>query len=46
MWEYCILAKFDLDENPGILDDGDKNADGRFQNITGFLFETQHTQSQ
>ena len=24
MWEYCVLAKFDLDENPGILDDGDK----------------------
>ena len=24
MWEYCTLSKLDLDENPGILDDGDK----------------------
>ena len=24
MWEYCVLAKIDLDENPGILDDGDR----------------------
>jgi len=22
MWEYCCLFKFDLDENPGMLDDG------------------------
>ena len=24
MWEYCTLSKLDLDENPGILDEGDK----------------------
>ena len=24
MWEYCCLSKLDLDENPGMLDDGDK----------------------
>ena len=24
MWEYCCLPKLDLDENPGMLDDGDK----------------------
>ena len=24
VWEYCVLAKIDLDENPGILDDGDR----------------------
>ena len=24
MWEYCTLSKFDMDENPGILDEGDK----------------------
>ena len=24
LWEYCTLSKLDLDENPGILDEGDK----------------------
>ena len=24
MWEYCTLSKLDLDENPGMLDDGDR----------------------
>ena len=24
LWEYCPLSKFDLDENSGILDEGDK----------------------
>ena len=24
MREYCCLSKLDLDENPGMLDDGDK----------------------
>ena len=24
IWEYCCLSKMDLEENPGILDDGDR----------------------
>ena len=24
MWEYCSLSKLDLDETPGMLDEGDK----------------------
>ena len=46
MWEYCVLAKIDLDENPGILDDGDRMRLEDFKTLLGFLFETQHTQIQ
>ena len=36
MWEYCVLAKFDLDENPGILDDGDKMRMEDFKTLLDF----------
>ena len=36
MWEYCVHAKFDLDENPGILDDGDKMRMEDFKTLLEF----------
>ena len=36
MWEYCCLSKFDLDENPGILDDGDRMRMEDFKTLLDF----------
>ena len=39
MWEYCTLSKFDLDENPGILDDGDKMRIEDYQQLMDFYLK-------
>ena len=36
MWEYCCLSKFDLDENPGMLDDGDRMRMEDFKTLFDF----------
>ena len=36
MWEYCCLSKFDLDENPGMLDDGDRMRMEDFKTLLDF----------
>ena len=36
VWEYCVLAKIDLDENPGILDDGDRMRLEDFKTLMDF----------
>ena len=39
VWEYCVLAKIDLDENPGILDDGDRMRLEDFKNLMDFYLK-------
>ena len=39
MWEYCCLSKLDLDENPGILDDGDRMRIEDFKMLMDFYLK-------
>ena len=39
MWEYCCLSKLDLDENPGILDDGDRMSIEDFKMLMDFYLK-------
>ena len=39
LWEYCTLSKFDLDENPGILDEGDKMRLADYKELMGFYLQ-------
>ena len=36
MWEYCTLSKLDLDENPGMLDDGDRMRIEHYKSLMDF----------
>ena len=39
LWEYCTLSKFDLDENPGILDEGDKMRLADYKELMDFYLK-------
>ena len=39
MWEYCCLSKLDLDENPGILDEGDRMRIEDFKTLNDFYLK-------
>ena len=39
MWEYCTLSKLDLDENPVILDDGDKMRIEDYKDLMDFYLK-------
>ena len=38
MWEYCTLFKLDLDENPGMLEDGDRMRIEDYKTLMDFYF--------
>ena len=39
MWAYCCLSKLDLDENPGILDEGDRMRIEDFKTLNDFYLK-------
>jgi len=39
IWEYCCLSKIDLDENPGILDEGDRMRIEDFKVLNDFYLK-------
>ena len=43
LWEYCTLSKFDLDENPGILDGGDKMRIADYKELMDFYLTNKNT---
>ena len=40
MWDYCTLSKFDLDENPGILDNSDIIRIDYYNQLMDFIWRT------
>ena len=40
MWDYCTLSKFDLDKNPGILDNSDIIRIDYYNQLMDFIWRT------